>query len=41
MIQPSVSESRDINASAARIFSILSNPALQPMWMGPECYKVP
>ncbi len=30
MIQPSVSESRDINASAARIFSILSNPALQP-----------
>src|ERR1700677_5036616 len=30
MIQPSVSESRDINASAARIFSILCNPALQP-----------
>ena len=30
MITPSVSESRDINASAALIFSILSNPALQP-----------
>jgi hypothetical protein len=30
MVQPSVSESRDINASAARIFSILSDPALQP-----------
>jgi hypothetical protein len=30
MTQPSVSESRDINASAARIFSILANPALQP-----------
>jgi hypothetical protein len=30
MTQPSVSESRDIKASAARIFSILANPALQP-----------
>jgi hypothetical protein len=30
VIQPSVSESRDINVSAARIFSILSTPALQP-----------
>ena len=30
MIQPSVSETRDINASPSRIFSILSNPALQP-----------
>lgn len=30
MTQPSVAESRDINAPATRIFSILSNPALQP-----------
>jgi hypothetical protein len=30
VIQASVSESRDINASATCIFSILSNPALQP-----------
>lgn len=30
MTRPSVSESRNINASAARIFSILSDPALQP-----------
>jgi hypothetical protein len=30
MVQPSVFESRDINASASRIFSILCNPALQP-----------
>jgi hypothetical protein len=28
MRQPSVTESRDINAAAIRIFSILSNPAL-------------
>jgi hypothetical protein len=30
MVQASVSESRDISATANRIFSILSNPALQP-----------
>lgn len=30
MIQPSVSESRDIDAPAARIFSILSDPAMHP-----------
>ena len=30
MTQPSISESRVINASAARIFEILSDPALQP-----------
>jgi hypothetical protein len=30
MITPSVSESRDIDAPAARIFSILSNPAMHP-----------
>jgi len=30
MTQPSVSESRDIDAPAARIFSILSNPAMHP-----------
>jgi uncharacterized protein YndB with AHSA1/START domain len=30
MTDPSITESRDINASATRIFSILSDPALQP-----------
>ncbi len=30
MIQPSVSESRDIDAPAARIFSVLSDPAMHP-----------
>jgi len=30
MQQPSVTESRDINAPATRIFSILSNPAMHP-----------
>jgi uncharacterized protein YndB with AHSA1/START domain len=30
MIQPSVSETRDIDAPAARIFSILSDPAMHP-----------
>jgi hypothetical protein len=30
MITPSVSETRDIDAPAARIFSILSNPAMHP-----------
>jgi len=30
MITPSVTESRDIDAPAARIFSILSNPAMHP-----------
>jgi hypothetical protein len=30
MTQPSVAESRDINAPASRIFSILSNPAMHP-----------
>jgi hypothetical protein len=30
MINPSVTESRDINASAAQIFSILSDPAMHP-----------
>jgi len=30
MIQPSVSESRDIDAPAARIFSVVSNPAMHP-----------
>jgi hypothetical protein len=30
MTEPSITESRDINAPASRIFSILSDPALQP-----------
>ena len=30
MTQPSVSESRDINASASRIFSVLCDPAMHP-----------
>jgi hypothetical protein len=30
MIQPSVSESRDIDAPAARIFSVVSDPAMHP-----------
>jgi hypothetical protein len=30
MTQPSVSETRDIDASATRIFSILSDPAMHP-----------
>jgi hypothetical protein len=30
MTEPSINESRDIDASAARIFSILSNPAMHP-----------
>src|SRR5271170_1787471 len=30
MTEPSISVSRDINASAARIFEILSNPSMQP-----------
>jgi uncharacterized protein YndB with AHSA1/START domain len=30
MMQPSVSESRDIDAPAARIFSVVSDPAMHP-----------